>query len=125
MIVFLKYLSWHYTEATKTILKAWGNFLNFNLEYFSIFFLFKTLFSPWRRYSWSYGRGFDIGRWIETFISNFISRILGFFVRSILIVIGFLAEFFILFAGIFVLFVWIFLPLIIVGMIWLSIKILI
>jgi len=75
-IIFL-WIGWYYFEMSNNLLDAWKNFLLFNLNYFSIPLLLKTFFSPWRRYKWTYSRGFDIKQYFETFISNLISRILG------------------------------------------------
>jgi len=107
--IFLEYLSWHFVKVPKDILMAFRNFLLFNFKYFSIFFLLKTLFSPWRKYKESYGRGFDFKRYFETFTFNLTSRILGAIVRLIIILIGLIFEVFIFAAGIIVLLAWVFL----------------
>jgi len=108
--IFLQYVEWYFFEMPTNILKAWKNFLRFNLDYFSIPLLLKTFFSHWRRYSWSYPRGFDIGKYLETFFSNLISRVLGAIMRTFLILFGVLVEIFLIFGGLFLLFGWIFLP---------------
>ncbi len=108
--ILFQYLIWQFFEAPRAILKAWKNFLLFNLNYFSVPLLLKTFFSHWRRYRWSYGKGFDPGRYLETFFSNLISRVLGAFVRSFAIVIGVLSEIGILFGGIIVFLGWLVLP---------------
>ncbi len=114
--IFLQYLIWQIFDVPKNILAAWRNFLKFGLNYFSIFLLLKTLFSPWRKYKMSYGKGFDIGRFFEVFSANLISRILGAIMRIILIFIGFLAEIFIILGGIIVFLGWLISPfLLIVG----------
>ena len=108
--ILFQYLIRQFFEAPRAILKAWKNFLLFNLNYFSVPLLLKTFFSHWRRYRWSYGKGFDPGRYLETFFSNLISRVLGAFVRSFAIVIGVLSEIGILFGGIIVFLGWLVLP---------------
>lgn len=105
-------LEWHYLDAPKNILKAWRNFLLFNLNYFSVSLLLKTFLSHWRRYKWSYGRGFDPARYLEAFFSNLISRILGAVIRSILIILGFITEVFIFFFGLAILLCWLVVPII-------------
>ena len=62
------------------------------MEFFSIFLLIKTLFAPWRQYQWSYGRGFDLGRYAEVFFSNLITRGLGAFMRAVFIILGTVSE---------------------------------
>ncbi len=109
--IIIQWFFWHFLEAPKDILKIWKNFLKFNLYYFSIALLLKTLFFPWRRYQWTVsGRGFDIGKYLEAFFSNLISRILGAIVRSIFIIIGLLTEFFIFLAGMILFLGWLILP---------------
>ncbi|XOB40946.1 MAG: hypothetical protein ACKKMW_02665 [Candidatus Nealsonbacteria bacterium] len=106
----LKYIWWHFIEAPKSILKGWGNYLRFGLNYFSVGLLLKTLFSPWRNYRWFYPKSFDLGKYAEVAFSNLISRVLGFIPRSVLIIIGIISEIFILVFGVFVLAAWLVLP---------------
>lgn len=113
--IFFQYIVWQFLESPKNVLAGWKNFLKFGLNYFSLPLLFKTLFSPWRRYSWSYGRGFDIKRYLEVFFSNLISRILGAIVRIFLIISGILFEVFILFAGLIVFLAWLVLPFLLIS----------
>ena len=108
--IFFQYLKWQFFEQPKKIIQAWENFLSFDLYYFSIPILLKTLFAPWRRYSWSYGRGFNPSRYLQVFISNTFSRILGFTFRLLLIIIGIFTEIFIMLAGGLILIAWLVLP---------------
>jgi len=121
--IFFQWIFWQFFEVPKNILKAWRNFLKFNLNYFSIPLLLKTFFSPWRRYKVSYGKGFDFGRYFEALFSNLIFRILGAILRSFLIFIGLLVEFFIIFAGIIVFFGWLVLPALLIAGLIFGIKI--
>lgn len=50
--------------------------------------LARTLFSPWQKLDESYKKGFNIKAFFEVFILNTLMRILGFFIRSFVIVIG-------------------------------------
>jgi len=122
--IILAWFSWHFFEAPKSILKIWRNFLQFNLNYFSIGSLLKTLFSPWKKNEWSYGRGFDIGRYFSVFFSNMISRILGAVVRSFIIAFGLFIEILILFAGAVVFLSWLALPILLTMGFWFGIRIL-
>jgi hypothetical protein len=122
--VIFQWLIWQFFDIPKNILKAWKNFLKFNLNYFSVPLLLKTFFSHWRRYKWSYGKGFYPGRYLEAFFSNMISRTLGTIIRSCLIFIGFLVEVFILLVGIVVFFGWLILPFLLLAGLIFGIKIL-
>lgn len=116
--ILIQYLIWYFFDVPREILKGWKNFLIFNLNYFSLPSLFKTFFSHWRQYKWSYGRGFDISRYFEAFFSNLISRVLGAIMRAVLIFIGVLCEILIFLFGLILFLGWLILPvLLIVGLI--------
>lgn len=104
-------LFWYFWGTPKEILRGWGNILWFNLEYFSVFFLLKTLFSPWRKTQWAYGKRLDIGKWFEVLAGNLISRLLGAIIRTSLIGAGFFIEIILVFLGPLVFISWFFLPL--------------
>lgn len=114
-LLLLRYVKWHYFDATRDILKGWGNILWFNFNYFSVWLLIQTFFAPWRRITWEYGRGFDIGRYLFIFASNLVSRILGAFMRSFLIAAGVIIEFTLLFMAIIFFLFWLSLPALIIA----------
>jgi hypothetical protein len=104
--ILIKYLVWHFFDTPKGILSAWRNCLRFNLNHWSVPLLLKTWFSPWRRYRYSYGKGFGFTKYFEVFTFNLISRILGALMRSVLIIIGLAMEVLVLSAGAIVLLAW-------------------
>jgi len=112
-VIFL-WLAWYFIETPKQILRGWKNILSFNLNYFSIPLLFKTLFSYWHQYRWYYPRGFDIGQYLEVFFSNLISRILGAVMRMFMIVFGIVVEIIIFIIGMIILIAWLAMPALIV-----------
>jgi len=73
----------------------------------------KTFFYPWRGYLWKYPRGLGWGD-VEVFISNLISRLIGAFMRTILMIIGMIAEVVVFFLGIIVFLTWLMIPLILI-----------
>jgi len=107
-------IMWHYGVATKGVVVAWRNFLVFNLHYFPVKELFRTLFSHWKRSSDEYGKGLDVKRMASAFLGNMISRVIGAVIRTVVIGIGLIAEVFVFFAGLFMLLIWIVLPILIV-----------
>jgi len=112
-IVF-QYLVWHFWEVPKTIFNVWKNFIRFYFNFFSIPLLVKTFFSPWRGYRWHYGRGFDLGKYLEALVSNLICRFLGALLRFFLILIGILVEVGVIIVG-FILFLgWLTLPILLI-----------
>ncbi|MCK4781345.1 hypothetical protein KAS79_00250 [Candidatus Parcubacteria bacterium] len=108
-IVF-QFIVWYFFETPKEILKTWRNFLLFNFNYFSIPLLLKTLFSHWRKYKYSYGRGFDIHRYFDTFSFNIISRGIGAVVRIFVIIAGIVCEILVLILGAIIFIGWLMLP---------------
>ena len=106
------WLIWHFSEVPGKILLGWGNFLKFNLEYFSIKTLLRTLFSPWRKQVDQYGNIADFGKNAEIFIINSFSRLIGALIRIVTILIGLFIEVVIFFLGLTLFIVWFVLPLI-------------
>jgi hypothetical protein len=123
-IVFL-WLEWQFFESPRGILKGWGNYLKFNLNYFSVPVLLATFFSPWRRYSLTYGKGLKPGRYFETFTFNLMSRGIGAFLRLFFIFLGLLVEVFIFLCGAVIFLVWLLLPIFLIGGLYFGFKILI
>jgi hypothetical protein len=113
-MVAQKYLTWHFIEVPFKLVEVIKNYLKIYLNYFSIPLLLKTLFSPWRRYYWSYGSTFDLRRWVEVFFSNLISRIIGMIMRIFLICAGFLTEVLVFVLGVIVFLSWLILPFILI-----------
>ncbi len=120
--IVVEFLLWHYFFALKEIFLRWRDFLLFNFHYFSIAFLLKTLFSPWKRYSASFGRGFRIGRILESFAFNIFSRTLGAVLRTILIFVGTVCQLILIIIGASVVILWIALPFITVLGIYFSLS---
>lgn len=113
--IFSLWILWQFYEMPKFLLQIWKNYLMFVSNYFSIYMLLKTLFAPWRRYSWKYPRGLDLEEFFNTLISNTFSRVLGAGCRVILIVLGILAQIFVALAGLIIFIAWFLAPLIIVA----------
>jgi len=114
MNIFLQALVWQFLDVPKGILKAWRNFLWFNLNYFSVPTLLKTFISPWRKYRYSYGRIFEIWKNFGTLVFNVMSRIIGAILRSFFIIIGLLVEILIIIIGVIIFLGWLILPFLLV-----------
>jgi len=94
--VFLKeYITWHYGQGIRDLIGVWHNFLWFGYYSFSIPVLAKTLFAPFYRIKEPY-RGVDIQPLLESFVLNSISRLVGFILRSVVLIIGLSFEIIIL-----------------------------
>ena len=116
--IFTQYIQWHYSDQSRAILRGWRNFLKFNLHYFSILLLLKTLFSPWRRYHWAYGSRFDIKKNLQVLLSNLASRAIGAMIRFFLLAIGIIVEAFIFFIGAVIILGWLILPILLIFGLW-------
>ena len=100
MNILIKYLYWQLILVPKKVLLILKNYLAFGFDFFSIKETLRSLFSPWRRYVWDYGRGFDIGRYLEVFFSNIIARTIGFIMRLFLIAFFLIYEVVVLVLGV-------------------------
>jgi hypothetical protein len=90
IIVLQNYLVWHYTRAYGDILHIWRNLVYFLFNFFSTPMMFRTLFAPWKRIQAEREKqGFDLADYLSTKIVNVLMRLVGFFMRSILIAISF------------------------------------
>jgi hypothetical protein len=108
------WIRWHFFDQPNHLKKIWKNLLKFGIDYFSVPLLLQTFFAPWRRYTWAYPRGLDIGKMFETFISNLSSRMIGMVMRFFLILFGILFEVLIFFGGLLFFLFWFLNPLIII-----------
>jgi len=113
-LLLFRYAKWHFIEAPLQIIMGWGNLVWFVFNYFSVGLLVSTLFSPWKRIAWSYGRGFNVSRFLYVFSSNIISRVIGAIARSIFILVGSFAGLLTILAGITFLVLWLTLPFLII-----------
>ncbi|HHE76506.1 MAG TPA: hypothetical protein ENL27_00760 [Candidatus Parcubacteria bacterium] len=108
-IVF-RFLAWQFSVAPRKIIEAWRNFLLFNFNYFSISFLLRTFFFPWRRYADSYGKIFEFKKNFQVFTFNTMSRIIAMIARAFFILLGVFSEILIFFIGAIALICWFLLP---------------
>jgi hypothetical protein len=113
--IFVLWLYWHFYEMSKFLLGVWKNYILFALNYFSLSLLLKSLFAPWRKYRWNYPKGFDIGEFFTTLVSNIFSRLMGAIMRIILIIIGIPFQIFVIVAGLIIILLWMLIPFIIIA----------
>ncbi len=84
------YIEWHFTVAVREVFDLWKNLVWFGYHFFSIPLLMKTLFRPIFRVHESAppGTGINIELFFENLTINLIARIVGFFLRVVLIFCG-------------------------------------
>ncbi|MFZ1075718.1 MAG: hypothetical protein WAN50_05085 [Minisyncoccia bacterium] len=83
---------WYAFVAPRTILRIWKNYLDANLNYFSIPLLLRTLLYPWHRDTENYDGPFDLTGSARAIVVNVMSSVVGCIIRSVTIVIGLIAE---------------------------------
>ena len=88
MPFFIDYFVWHYSRALKEAFHIWRNLLWFITRLFSIKKLLLSLFAPFRRMSEERKNKWDVEELMGVIIVNLISRILGAFLRLVIICIG-------------------------------------
>lgn len=87
------YLPWHYTTGFISLLGVFSNLFYFLFHFFSIPYLLRTLFSPWKRQVLGYETpGFNLRKIFETITFNLISRTIGAIIRLSTIFIWLLAT---------------------------------
>ena len=111
-MIILNFLEWYYKEIPKKFYRVWKNYLWFWTYYFSLKNLLKTFFSPWRKYSESYGRGFDLSRMASAFLWNTFSRLMGAIMRTFLILVSLIVEIFTILFGVLFFVLWPVFPLV-------------
>ena len=112
--MILLFINWFFIKAPAEILVIGENFLAWGWNFFSIGYLLPRLFSPWHKDLTSYGRGFDLERFLQIFGWNFISRFIGAVMRLAVIIIGLATEIGLFFWLIVLLLFWYVLPLVVV-----------
>lgn len=109
-LIYPYYISWHYTKGLKNLLEIWQNFLWFIINFFSIGTLLTTLFSPFERLQEHYRGGLDLGNFFSVLVVNLIMRLVGFFSRIILIILGITIFIATIILGVISFFIWLILP---------------
>ncbi len=112
--IFSLWFLWHYFVALEGIYLGWKSIFLFVLNYFSLSFLLKTIFSPWRRYKFSLRKGFDVGKIVEVITFNIFSRVIGMVMRTGAILIGIITATFVIVLGVFIILMWVILPMAII-----------
>ncbi len=112
----LFYLKWHYSEAFGDLYRNWKSFLAFALHLFSMKLLFRTWLSPLGRLNEGYKKSFDLEDFMETFVVNTMMRLVGFLLRTFVIVTGVLVFVLVFFLGLASFVLWAVAPLVITSL---------
>lgn len=112
---FLAYLKWHYGRGLREILGVAGNFLWFTAHFFSFKLLLKTLVAPWKRLGENYNGGFDLEAFASAFIVNSLMRIVGFFTRTVVLLLGLASYILVFIFSLAIFIIWVLAPAVLLG----------
>jgi hypothetical protein len=110
----LFYFAWHYSYAIQDYFIFTKNILWFIWHFFSVKTLLKTFFQPFKKMRERYRGGFNIENFFEALIITTLMRLVGMFLRSILIFIGIITWLSFLLVGFLGFIIWILLPFILI-----------
>lgn len=85
------YLYWQFILGPRWLLQTLWNLELALLRYFSVGYMLRTLFAHWHKDAVPY-RGGYISTYLITFAWNQISRAIGFFIRTIVLMIWAIAQ---------------------------------
>ena len=102
------FLQWWYGDGWRLEINKLPRRVSSVSASFSIFQLLKTLFSPWRRIISYPGRSLEDK--LRALVDNMFSRVIGFFVRLIVIIAAIVALIFVAAASFIEIIIWPLLP---------------
>lgn len=109
------YLAWHYSRALREFSHIYRDILGFIYSFFSVDILLRSYFAPWRRMGEDYPEDkFDFANIGSTLVVNTIMRLVGIFMRTVIIIVGLTVLLFAIIIYPILLLVWLLLPLLIV-----------
>ena len=111
-----QYFLWHYLNGFEAFLHVWSNLLWGVVHFFSIGNLAKSLFAPWKRITEKPRKKWDFDAIAGALVVNFMSRVIGFLLRLILIFVGTIILLSMIMVGIAALVVWVFAPVVLFGL---------
>lgn len=114
MVIF-DFFIWWYSDGYRDLLSRLHDTVFRIWHFFSVNLLFKTLFSPWKRII-SYP-GKSIQAQFRALIDNLVSRLVGFFVRTIMIIAAVIVVALTVLIGAVLLIGWPLAPVIIIGLV--------
>lgn len=87
MVLFISLLQWWYTDGWRARARLVANRLDSTMDFFSMDLLLKTLFSPFRQISAGRVDG-SLEVKMRALIDKLFSRVIGAFIRLIILMIG-------------------------------------
>ena len=106
LMILLNFIKWWYVQGwlaeSKKILSriGWVN------EKLSTEILLKTLFSPWKQTQETAVQHASVSGKMQLWAGNMVSRFIGFFMRSALLLLSLLSSIFLIFYGVLTVLLW-------------------
>jgi len=95
----------------------WFRFLiTGEINFFSIPLLFRTLFAPWKK-DQIVAQGLSLQETIQVLALNFVSRLVGFVIRTVVLFLSLVALLLLILITAFTLILWLILPFLVIGLI--------
>lgn len=83
------FIYWYFVERPYEIVSHYIDYAKAFSESFSLMFMLKTLFSPWKSITDEYpSKGFNLEEILSTFFLNITSRVIGFVFRLCAMIAG-------------------------------------
>lgn len=120
--VLVAYMRFHYGRGIRELVGVARNFLWFIAHFFSFSLLLRTLFAPWHRMGEMYGSIINFEAFFSTFVVNMLMRAVGFITRVAVLMVGMVAYVLTAIGAGIMFVVWLTAPLLLIGMIVLSVT---
>jgi hypothetical protein len=122
--VITTFLIWYLVEVPRDIIRGTWLYVKTTAYVFSIVYLLRTFFAPWKGMRYMYPqKGFDIATISHVFASNMVSRTVGGMVRGGVILIGLLMMLGVVVSGLICLLFWLTFPVIGAFVMWMSLTV--
>ena len=116
--LFPAFVRWYWVEHPPLIGKTYLQYAGAFRESFSIIFMLKTLFLPWKSIKDSYPtKGFNMQAILETLFLNITTRAIGAFIRLCAIIAGLVIQILLLAGFLAYLVLWMIFPAIVLALI--------
>lgn len=118
------YILWHYSRGFADLAHVWGNLLWFTVHFFSLPQLARSLLAPYKRMVENRGETWSLEDLAGFVIIGILSRIFGFIIRLVIIVVGLIALLLVFLAGLVAFVFWVGAPLIVLALLGTGIRLL-
>lgn len=112
-MILIDAIGWWYGWGWLHVLEVLRRRLVRVYNLFSVRQMLKTLFAPWKEDRMSGGRGID--QMFRALVMNFVARLVGFFVRTFIVIFWALVSLAMILIGVVVFVAWPLIPVLILG----------